>query len=208
MALFGNIQAVFVPTQLDYDMTPVFLTVGSIFFAIGILKYKMFLIEPRTERALEGEASFDLSMGHGFVVYEQHPSYALEIFADMAKHSMQGLAFLPVPPQEVRNQHGLEQTPILQTGERSSPTIFAYSSRDERDYILYIADRFSRDASNTIILLSGLDNFIESSPESARDMLFSLKRIASDNQSRLLVSMPKDKSKGIIAEALSDFVEL
>lgn len=208
LALFGNIQAVFIPTSLNYDMTPVLMTVGSIFFALGLLKYKMFLIEPSTEKALEGEASFDLTMGHGFVVYEDTPEYALEIFADMAKHSMQGLAFVPADPSEVRENHELLKTPILQVGDKSTPSILSYYSEDERDYMLYMANRFSKDAPNTIILISGITKFASSMPGEAASMLGSIADIASNNSSRLLVSLPRNAAKDDVEKVLAGFMEL
>ncbi|MCK4717452.1 MAG: hypothetical protein KAT70_02190, partial [Thermoplasmata archaeon] len=144
-----------------------------------------------------------------FVVYEERPGYAMEIFVDLVKHDVQGLAFIPNSPAEVKERHGLINTHILEVGERSTPTTFCYLSRDERDYVLYLAERFARSSTSSLILLGGLRTVLTDRSEEGLRFLKEVRDMASSNKSRLLLSVPEDIGKtAMFKDLFKGFVEL
>ncbi|MDG6220051.1 MAG: histidine kinase N-terminal 7TM domain-containing protein [Candidatus Thermoplasmatota archaeon] len=213
VAMVGNLEAVFglglIPESDAYDMTPTFMMVGTLFFALGILRYKMFIVEPKMEKMEQGESSFDLSMGHSFVVYEDEPNYSVEIFSDLVKHNVAGIAFLPLNPKDVKEKHKLSKTSILMVGQNTSTSVFSYLSLDDRDYMEYITRNFSSSSSNSIIFLGGLETFAEQDKQGALEFLGSIMKIAEENKSRLLLSINKRISEDrSFKEMFSKMVEL
>jgi len=196
VAFAGNLLDVFnidLHPQLEYfDPTSVLFTVTSLFLAIGILKYKLFLIEPAAEDPSEGEAPMDLSMGSSFVVYEEFPKYGVEIFSALVKHYTHGLAFIPNDIEEIRGEYDIPKTPMLRTDEKASPTTFSYSSIDDRDYMLYIVKKFTEKSPNSIVFIGGLDVLAKEDAGLMVAFLSDLWDNMYHMKSRLLLSVPKE----------------
>ncbi|MDG6221181.1 MAG: DUF835 domain-containing protein, partial [Candidatus Thermoplasmatota archaeon] len=178
-------------------------------FFIGIFRYKMFLIEPSKEVFSDKEASFDLSMGHIFTVYEETPLYSPEIFADLVRHDIHGLAFLPNELDDLREQLKLPNTPMLRVGDKSSPNILSYNDDDDLDYIKYLARRFMDKSSNSVIIFGGLGKMLSEKADEGKKFLIELQSFVSTKKSRIILSLPPGITlREDIKDMLTGFVEL
>ncbi len=76
----------------------------------GILQQ---LIVPRPEAYRETEKKFHLETGTGYLVVEEKPTHAFEVFTDLVTHGFEGLCITRRAPARVAGEFGLERTPIL-----------------------------------------------------------------------------------------------
>jgi PAS domain S-box-containing protein len=70
-------------------------------------------IMPITEKAVETAQQYHFEKGCLYVFDKRNGNQSLEIFADQVKHNIQGLCVTRQNPRKIREQYGLEKTPII-----------------------------------------------------------------------------------------------
>lgn len=206
----GNVYYNFVGVNYyRFDVTPVLFMIASFFFAWGIVKYKLFLIEPAKENRVGGGAAFDLTQGQNFVVYEERPSYALDIFSDLVRHDIHGLGFIPGDIKVLRKEYSLARTPLVRVSSTSSPAVLSYENDDERDYIFYLTKTFTSRSKNSVILVGGLEQLFQHKPVEAKNFLQMMSKNARLKGSRILLSISSTLSDNAdMKELLAGYIEL
>lgn len=169
--------------------TPLMGSVNLLFstplIAIAIHCYK-FLLVPVAEHASQAPACYSLAPGHIYLAKEERPRQAFEVFKDLVTHGTHGLLFTRVHPAKLRQEVGLDKTPILWLGE-SSPQegVQAVENLEE---VNYTVAKFARDSGNSVVLLDGLEYLIQRNDFSrVVKMLYHLKEAIARNQGRLLL---------------------
>lgn len=167
------------------------------------------MIEPSLESSVRKTPIHDLSIGKCFVVYEERPNYAFDVFADLVKNQIHGLAFIPNDPEELKESHGLVKTPILKTIPGGGPSDISFRSLDDRDYMLYLIRSFTSKSGNSVILLGGLEMLASSNTLAAIMFVKKAEQIVRGSKSRLILSISGYMvEKEEIKELLENFVEL
>ncbi len=70
-------------------------------------------IMPITEKAVETAQQYHFEKGCLYIFDKRNGNQSLEIFADQVKHNIQGLCVTRQNPKKIREQYGLEKTPII-----------------------------------------------------------------------------------------------
>ena len=70
-------------------------------------------ITPIMENAVETTQLYHLEPGGIYMVDKQNGPDYMDIFADQVKHNIQGLYVTRQNPKRIREQYGLEKTPII-----------------------------------------------------------------------------------------------
>ena len=153
-----------------------------------------FLISPVAESILPTAMKYKIERGESYLVEGKEPAEAFEIFKDAVTHGIQGFAICRIHPMKVRRRHGLKKTPILWLS-----TIETDNSVDPKDLakINHILNEFLKRASNSIILLEGIEYLtIQNSFGKVIKALHSLNDYVIMSDSRLLVPVnPKTLEK-------------
>ncbi len=153
--------------------------------ALAILRYKLFLV-PVAEHSSPAPASYSLAPGHIYLAKEERPRQAFEVFKDLVTHGAHGLLMVRIHPQKVRQDLGLEKTPILWLGETSPQEgVPAVESLEELNYTVA---KFARDSGNSVLLLDGLEYLIQRNDFSrVLKMVYHMKEIVAKNNGCLLL---------------------
>ena len=83
----------------------------SIFYAV--IKHRLFIVEPLIEDSSKAPKRYPLEKGHIYAIKEEFPDKGYEIFYDQITHGNFGLCITKLPPDNIRQRHGLSKTPIV-----------------------------------------------------------------------------------------------
>ncbi len=153
--------------------------------AVAIHRYK-FLLAPVAEHVSTEPACYTLNPGHLYLVREERPVKALEVFKDLVTHGAHGLAFTRTHPQKLRESLGLDKTPVLWLGETSPQE--GVQVLDSLEELNYTVAKFARDSGNSVVLLDGLEYLVQRNDfTKVLKMVYHLKEIVAKNNGRLLL---------------------
>jgi PAS domain S-box-containing protein len=115
-------------------------------------------VAPVTENAAGAgsRAAFHFEPGQIYLVDKRRRQDYMEIFADQVKHNIQGLCITRQNPKKIREQYGLEKTPIIWLNSGDAPG----ESVIKPDNITSLAatiHKFMADAKDGLILLDGME---------------------------------------------------
>jgi len=131
--------------------------------AYAILRYKLFIIVPKLEEIEQTEQKYSLEEGIKYIIKEKKADNSYEIFTDQLIHGRFGLCLTKFHPKKVRDDYGLERTPIVWVTFRESEN--AVSPRDTAAMESVVFDFLSQaqrpviliDCINEIRLANGID---------------------------------------------------
>jgi len=168
--------------------------------AASFIEKTRVLFLPATEEKMSGKMRYILNPSEGYVVFEEKPEKAFEVFMEAVTHGMQGFCATRTYPSKLRQKYSLTKTPILwlssaQTPESISPT--------DLGKLVHIITEFLQRAEVPIIFIEGLEYLItENDFLKIMKMLHSLMDEINISGSRLLLSInPKtliDKEMGVM----------
>jgi hypothetical protein len=175
------------------------------FTAYAIARYRLFLkAEPEVarEEILETPPIYILEEGSMILVEEHKPKKALEIFADLVKHGEIGLCITRTPTPRIREDFGLERTPILWIGSRAPE--FSAEATDNMEEIARASEDFLK-WGGSVLFLDGVEYLLSHFDLAAVVKFISqIREIVTRNKSKLIVSIdPRaftEKEVGYIEE--------
>lgn len=134
------------------------LMVGLVAYAVRGPSYLQELLVPVTEADLGTELKFELQDGLTYLVVESDSTLSFEIFRDLVTHGYQGICITRMPPKRVRDQLGLEKTPVLWLSRVASArdTIRPWPLEG----ISIAIEHFISSGEKTVVLLDGLEYII------------------------------------------------
>lgn len=160
-AIFLSILAPFIPSAMDLGYSAYLITV--ILFTYGILRFKMFVINPvLEERLLESDSIRTTrirmkDLPPCILVEERKPDRAFSLFMSELSEGAQGLVISRSHPDAIRERYRLERTPIIwlanQPGQdRVEPTnLFILEN---------MVGEFIRKSDRAVVLMDGLEFLI------------------------------------------------
>jgi hypothetical protein len=89
------------------DIVPITL------IAIAILKYKLFIIESRTEKLVRSPRKYLLEENFSYFLKEEESTKSFDILSDQVLHGIPGLCITKLPPETVRQKYEIARTPII-----------------------------------------------------------------------------------------------
>ncbi|MBU4256424.1 MAG: DUF835 domain-containing protein [Candidatus Thermoplasmatota archaeon] len=189
-AFFGAIFNFVVPNFIDIVIFPVacILTIfAAPFLAYAILKYKLFIIEPKAENEIETPQKYALEKGLSYLVKEEKLDKSYEIFYDQVTHGSSGLSITKLPPEKVRERYRITKSPILWLTFKEVEN--AISPKDIEGVKSVISD-FLGKAEKPVILLDCFDQLILANGfEKSMNMLREIKDLCMKNNANLLLSI-------------------
>ncbi len=114
-------------------------------------------LEPGKEDSIDEEMKYDLERGLSYIIKEETPRRAYDVFLDFLTHGSPGFCITREFPEKIRNKYKLTKTPILwlsKSGRENSikPTMLGN--------LYHLLENFLKRADNSIVLLSGLEYLI------------------------------------------------
>lgn len=108
---------IFLPSYAIDGRAPGFILemalVGLVAYAVRERGFLEDLLVPQAEAELTTAPAYDIERGLTYLVIEESPNHAFEIFRDFVTHGAQGLCITRKSPKIVTQDYGLEKTPIL-----------------------------------------------------------------------------------------------
>lgn len=198
------------PIYLDFlyvpPMSSWFVTIIAALAAYSILRGKLFIITPVSEKPIELEQKYLLEKGRSyFVSGALEKSY--EIYRDQITHGIHGLCLTKLHPQKIRERYTLERTPVVwltfeETDEKSI-------APDRLEDMKNLISEFVEKAERSVILIDCFDQLkIVNGFEKAMAFLRDTKKVISRNNSNLIVliapEMFEEKEVGAIEEGMEE----
>jgi hypothetical protein len=127
------------------------------FIAYAILKYKVLVI-PVTEDLKPTKVGFNVKRGLSYLIEEEKPQTSYGIFMDAVSNGAHGLCVTRIPPETIRQEFGLEKTPIIWLSRTVDekmcvdPAMTAELSMTIKDFI--------EESENGVVILDGLEYLI------------------------------------------------
>lgn len=167
------------------------LMLGLVAYAVRGPSYLQELIVPVTEADLGTERRFELRGGLSYLVVDESPSLSFEVFRDLVTHGYQGLCITRLPPKRVRDEFGLEKTPVLWLS-RVSPEKDAMRPWP-LEGISIAVEHFISTGEKTVVLLDGLEYIISHNDfQSSLTLLHDLNERMAMEDSILIVPLDPD----------------
>ncbi|HEY3422353.1 MAG TPA: DUF835 domain-containing protein, partial [Methanocellaceae archaeon] len=114
-------------------------------------------ITPIMENAVETTQLYHLEPGGMYMVDKQNGPDYMDIFADQVKHNIQGLYVTRQNPKRVREQYGLEKTPIIWLNASDSSLDENCIKPDNLSGLGATLSKFMIEANDGLILLDGTE---------------------------------------------------
>ncbi|HEY3273142.1 MAG TPA: PAS domain S-box protein [Methanocella sp.] len=113
-------------------------------------------VAPVTEKAVGTRAAIHFEPGLIYLADKRKRQDYMEIFADQVKHNIQGLCITRQNPKKIREQYGLEKTPIiwLNSGDVPGESVI---KPDNISGLAATIHKFMADAKDGLILLDGME---------------------------------------------------
>ncbi|HEY3419812.1 MAG TPA: DUF835 domain-containing protein [Methanomassiliicoccales archaeon] len=189
-------------------MAPANLITSSVFF-YAIIRERLFDIRPSDDfsRKKFKPISTKLEKGRSYAIEEKGTDTSFSIFASELNAGRKGLIISPRHPEQIREEFGLRNTPMIWLAHRPVKEAVSPSNLPLLERTIM---RFMSEGRNTVVLVEGLDKLIlETSSEKAMRFLFALEDEALVRGSRLILSFdPKGLSERDLALLMRDMVVL
>ncbi|MEM3086475.1 MAG: DUF835 domain-containing protein [Halobacteria archaeon] len=153
--------------------------------SVAIHRYK-FLLAPVAEPVSPAPAAFTLGPGQLYLAKEERPRRVFDAFKDLVTHGTHGLVLTRTHPRKVRENIGLDKTPVLWLGETSPQE--GVPALDSLEELNYTVAKFAKDSGNSVVLLDGLEYLVQRNDfAKVLKMVYHLKEIVARNNGRLLL---------------------
>lgn len=120
----------------------------------AILKHKLFMVELKPEEAKNNHQKYTLQRGLSYTITEERLDKSYEIFTDQLLHGSFGLCFSKFSPQKIRDEYGLEYTPIIWVTFKENENTVSPKDLDAMESIIF--DFLSR-AERPVVLIDCLN---------------------------------------------------
>ena len=189
-------------------MAPANLITSAVFFH-AIIRERLFDIRPSDDfsRVSFKPLTTKLENRRSYAVEEKGTAASIRVFASELNAGRKGLIISRTHPEQIREEFGLRNTPIIWLAHRPGKEALSPSNLPLLERTVM---RFMRDGRNTVVMVDGLDKLIlETSSERAMRFLFALEDEALVRGSRLILSFdPNGLSERDLALIMRDMVVL
>jgi hypothetical protein len=189
-------------------MAPANMVASTVFF-YAIVRERLFDIRPSDDfsRVKFKPISTNLEKGRSYAVEEKGTDTSFRIFASELSAGRKGLIVSRRHPDQIREEFGLKNTPIIWLAHRPVKEAVSPSNLQLLERTI---TRFMSEGRNTVVLVEGLDKLIlETSSEKAMRFMFALGDEALVRGSRLILSFdPNGLSERDLALLMRDMVVL
>ena len=132
--------------------------VGLVAFAVRERGFLQDLLVPQAEAELTTAPTYDIKRGFTYLVLEETPSHAFEVFRDFVTHGAHGLCITRKSPKTVMHDYGLEKTPILWLSRVATQKNCVRPSPPEN--VALAVEHFIAVGKESVVLLDGLEYLI------------------------------------------------
>jgi len=189
-------------------MAPANLITSVVFFHT-IVRERLFDIQPSDDfsRVNFKPLTTKLEKHRSYAVEEKGTAASFRVFASELNAGRKGLIISRTHPEQIREEFGLRNTPIIWLANRPVKEALSPSNLPLLERTVM---RFMKDGRNTVVMVDGLDKLIlETSSEKAMRFLFALEDEALVRGSRLILSFdPNGLSERDLALVMRDMVVL
>jgi hypothetical protein len=189
-------------------IAPAILITSAVFF-YTIVQERLFDIQPSDDfsRVNFKPLTTMLEKGRSYAVEEKGTEASFRVFASELNSGRKGLIISRTHPEQIREEFGLRNTPIIWLAHRPAKEALSPSNLPLLERTVM---RFMRDGRNTVVLVDGLDKLIlETSSQRALRFLFALEDEALVRGSRLILSFdPNGLSERDLALLMRNMVVL
>ncbi len=131
------------------------LLMALVAFAVRERRFLQDLLAPVPEADLDTDPSFRLEGGYTYLVEEEEPSHAFDIFTDMVTHGVRGLCITRQQPERVAEAYGLEKTPVLWLSRAVTHPSCVRPTPAEN--VAMAIDRFLEISPGSVVVLDGVE---------------------------------------------------
>ena len=106
------------------------------------------------EVAIERGQKYSLEKGYSYLIKEEKPFLAFDIFVDQVTHGFRGLCITRQHPSKVRINYGLKRTPVIWLSQTGTGDSIDPSNVSK---LVHTIRNFVRDNKGSVILLDGVE---------------------------------------------------
>lgn len=159
----------------------------SVCFVYGIFRQKLFILKPAEERPQTVGSVPAVGPGRGVLVETKIDTLAYRMFINELASGSPGLLITRKHPQLVREQHELQDTPILWLTTKPGPDSIDPTSIS---LLLHTTVKFLQRGKGSVILLDGLEYLGSyTRPGEVMQFIYGLKDAAIVNGSKLIITV-------------------
>lgn len=154
-----------------------------------VLRQK-FLVIPIAETSSETARRESLEKSGSYVIIEDTPNRSIGFLTDCVMHGSPGLCITKIPPEQVRDEFKLSNTPIFWLSELDLPNTLHPT---DVETLSFYAKSFYDNAKDGVLLLQGLEYLVEKNGlATVLKLMKQLKGFATKRNGMLIVSVLKD----------------
>jgi len=139
------------------------------------------------EKARRSAKKYDLRRGLGYIVKEQKAEHSFDIFVDQVTHNVPGLCITRQYPATVRQEWGLEETPIIWLSNQLGKV---YVNPSNIGILGDTVIRFIEKADDSVVLIDGIEFLIVNNGfDKVLKMIHRITEVVMEYKSRLIISV-------------------
>mgnify|MGYP005835652179 CR=1 FL=1 len=139
------------------------------------------------EKAKKSAKKFELRRGLSYIVKEQKAQLSFEIFTDQVTHNIQGLCITRQYPAVVRQEWGLEETPIIWLSNQLGKV---YVNPANIGILGDTVIRFIEKSDDSVVMIDGVEFLIVNNGfDKVLKMIHRITEVVMEYKSRLIISV-------------------
>lgn len=162
-----------------------------VFFRWAIYRKRIFALTPKKEVLENGTEAPELKLPphHIYRIEGEPQAYTYGLFRDLVVSGLFGLIISRRPPNKIKEETGLIETPMVwisSTSKEGTRTV----SPSEMGQIVALVKEFINKAEGTLVLIDGVEFLIfQNGPKMVLNALFLLSEIASLHNTRIIIPL-------------------
>ncbi len=145
------------------------------------------VVEPEVEKQMSTPLKYALELQEVYLIEEERPEKAFDIFADLVKHGFKGFGICRTHPQKIREKYTLEKTPVMWLSEMESKKLEHIGPLD-MPKLIYVVAEFVKRAQPAVVILEGLEYLVvQNDFKTVLKLLHTLADYVATSQSILLL---------------------
>jgi DNA-binding response OmpR family regulator len=154
---------------------------------LGLFGKKKGGVPEGKEKARVSAKKYDLKRGMSYIVKEQKAVKSFEMFTDQVTHNIQGLCITRQYPAAVRQEWGLEETPIIWLSNQLGKV---YVNPANIGILGDTIIRFIEKSDDSIVLIDGIEFLIVNNGfDKVLKMIHRITEVAMEQKSRIIISV-------------------
>lgn len=117
------------------------------------------VVEPEVEKQVSTPLKYDLELREVYLIEEERPEKAYDIFTDLVKHGFKGFGICRTHPQKIREKYALKKTPVMWLSEVESKQLEQIGPQDIPK-LLYVVAEFTKRAQPAVVIVEGVEYLI------------------------------------------------